>query len=78
MLMRDSLAKSRIIIMPQPPYSPVLTAADLFIFLKLETPMEGKRFATIEEIKIETVGDTKKARLRSVSIIRKNVSINVL
>ena len=37
--------------MPQQPYSPDLTPADFFLFPKLKTPMRGKRFATIEEIK---------------------------
>ena len=42
-----------------------LATADFFLFPKLETPMKGKRFATIEEIKEKSkqealAGDTKK------------------
>ena len=37
-------------IMPQP-YSLFLAPADFFLFPKLKTPMKGKRFAMIEEIK---------------------------
>ena len=33
------------------PYSPDLGPADFFVFTKLKTPMRGKRFVTIEEIK---------------------------
>ena len=51
MLVREFLAKNKTVIMPQPPYSPDLAPADFFLFPKLKTPMKGKRFATIEEIK---------------------------
>ena len=51
MLVRDFLAKNKTVIMPQPPYSPDLAPADFFLFPKLKTPMKGKRFAAIEEIK---------------------------
>ena len=37
--------------MLQPPYSPDLALADFLLFLKLKTPLKGKRFVTIEEIK---------------------------
>ena len=60
----NACAKNKIVIMPQPLYSPDLAADDFFLFPKLNTPMKGKRFATIEEIKKNrnrgTVGDTKK------------------
>ena len=36
------------------PYSLDLTTADFFLFLKMKTPMKGKRFARIEEIKEKT------------------------
>ena len=35
--------------MPQPPNSLDLDSIDFFLFPKLETPMKGKRFATIKE-----------------------------
>ena len=61
--MREIWAKNKNGIMLQPAYSPDLAPAYFLLFPKLKTPMKGKRFATIEEIKnIETgaVGDTKK------------------
>ena len=49
--------------MPQPPYSPDLVPAGFPLFPKLKTPMKGKRFAMIEEIKEKSptraVGNTK-------------------
>ena len=51
LLVREFLAKNKIVIMPQPPYSPDLGPAYFFLFPNLKTPMKGKRFATIEEIK---------------------------
>ena len=51
MLVREFLAKNKTLIMPQPPYSPDLIAADFFLFPKLKIPMKRKRFATIVEIK---------------------------
>ena len=50
-LMREFLAKNKNVIMTQPPYSPDLKPGDFFLFPKLKTPIKGKRFATIEEIK---------------------------
>ena len=35
----------------QPRYSQDLVPADFFLMPKLKTPLKGKRFATIEEIK---------------------------
>ena len=43
--------KKKSVIIPQPPYSLDLAFADFFLFPKLESPMKGKGFATIEEIK---------------------------
>ena len=37
--------------MPQPLYPPDLASADAFLYPKLKTPMKGKRFAMIGEIK---------------------------
>ena len=50
-LMHEFLAKNKIVIISQPPYSLDLGPADFFLFPKLKTLMKGKRFATIEEIK---------------------------
>ena len=49
MLGRKFLAKNKIVIMPQPPYSPHLVPASFLPTQK--TPMKGIRFAKIEEIK---------------------------
>ena len=38
-------------IMPQTQYSQDLAPADFILFPKLRTPIKGKHFATIEEIK---------------------------
>ena len=51
MLMREFLAKNKTVIKPQPSYLPDLAAVDFFPIPKLKTPMKGKRFATMEEIK---------------------------
>ena len=45
------LTKNKTVIISQPPYSPDQASADFFLFSKLKTPMKGKCFATIEEIK---------------------------
>ena len=50
MLMRKFLAKKNVI-MPKPPYAPDLAPTDFFLFPKPKTPLKGKRFATMEEIK---------------------------
>ena len=54
MLVREFLAKN--VIMLQPPYSRDL-AVDFFLFPELKTPMKGKRFSTIEEIKAKSKHD---------------------
>ena len=75
MLVREFLAKNKIVIMPQPPYSLDLTPADFFLFPKVKTPLRGMRFATIEEIKgkskQELLAIPQKAHFRSVSRIGK-------
>ena len=45
MLMREC------VIIHQPLYSPNLAPVDFFLFVKLKTPMKGKHFTMIEEIK---------------------------
>ena len=51
MLVHEFLAKNKTVIMLQPPYSSDLAPANFLRFPKLKTPMKGKRFTTIEEIK---------------------------
>ena len=59
LLVRNFLAKNNTVIMPQPPYSPDLAPCDFFLFPKLKRPMKGRRFATIEEIKTESLRELK-------------------
>ena len=54
MLVLEFLAKNKTVIILQPPYTPDFILADFFLFSKLKTPMKGKRFPTIEEIKVKS------------------------
>jgi len=47
---RSYLAKHQTSVLPHPPYSPDVTPADFFMFLKLKTTLNGRRFQTIEQI----------------------------
>ena len=51
MLVRKFFAKSKPVIMPQPPYSPCLAPADFLLLPKLKTTTKAMRFTMIEEIK---------------------------
>ena len=55
LLVRNFLAKNNTVIMPQPPCSPDLASCDFFLFPRLKRLMKGRRFATIEEIKTESL-----------------------
>ena len=76
LLVREFLAKNKIVIMPQPPYSPDLALAGFFLFPKLKTPIKEKRFATIETRAVDNT--KKKERFRSVSRIGKIAGISAL
>ena len=81
MLGREFLPKNKIVIMPQPPYSPDLVSAAFFLFQKLKTLMIGQRFATTEELKENrnrSCWQYQKRHLGSVSRIGKNAGISVL
>ena len=81
MLVRQFLAKNKIVIIPQPPYSRVLAPADFYLFPKLKTPRKGNCFATIEKIKEKSKQELlaiPRASFRSVSRIGKNSGISVL
>ena len=60
LLVRNFLAKNNTAIMPQPPYSPDLAPCDFVLFPILKRPMKGRRFATIQEIKTESLRELKK------------------
>ena len=47
------------VIMPQSPYSPDLAPCDFFLFPRLKRPMKGRRFATIQDIKTESLRELK-------------------
>ena len=49
-LVRNFLAKNEMTIVPQPPYSPDLDPADVFLFPKLKPNLKGRRFNTFDEI----------------------------
>ena len=51
MLGREFLVKNKTVIVTQSPYSPDFAPADSFLFPKLKTPIKGKHFASIVEIK---------------------------
>jgi transposase len=51
LLIRDFLAKTKLTVLPQPPYSPDLAPSDFFLFPKLKYTLKGQRFQTIQEIK---------------------------
>ena len=67
MLVREFLVKNKTVLMSQPPYSPGLAPADFFLSPKLKTPMKGKHFATIEEIK-------EKSKHQLLAMPKKNLS----
>jgi hypothetical protein len=54
------LAKDKMAVIPQPPYSPDLATCDFFQFPKMKFKLKGRRFDTTEEIQAEsqTVLDT--------------------
>jgi len=59
LLVRDFLAKTSTASMPQPPYSPDLAPCDFFLFPKPKSPIKGRRFATIKEIKTSSLKELK-------------------
>ena len=50
------LVKHQITQVTQPHYSPDLVPCDFWLFPKLKSPLQGKRFQTIDEIQKNTVG----------------------
>jgi transposase len=49
------LAKHATTVLPQPPYSPDLAPADIFLFSKLKSTLKGRRFESIEAIKTNSL-----------------------
>jgi ribosomal protein S25 len=61
LLVRDFLAKNNTLMIPQPPYSPEFI--DLVCKCKLKTPMKGRRYATIDEIKTPSKEELNKIQI---------------
>jgi transposase len=49
-LVRNFLAKNKMTVVPQPPYSADLTPANFFLFPKLKSTLKGSRFDTTDKI----------------------------
>ena len=55
-LMQSFLVKHQITQVTQTHYSPDLVPYDFWLFLKLKSPLKGKKFQTIDEIQENTMG----------------------
>ncbi|KAJ4446069.1 hypothetical protein ANN_12760 [Periplaneta americana] len=60
-LMSEFLAKSKMPVLPQPPYSPDLAPADFYLFLKNKSLLKRRRFASAVEVKATGVAQSVKA-----------------
>jgi hypothetical protein len=59
LLVRNFLAKSDNTVIPQPTYLPDQAPEDIFLLPKLKSDFKGRRIATIEEIKENSLRDLK-------------------
>jgi hypothetical protein len=50
------LAKHKMTVILHPPYSPVLAPCDFFLLPKMKLNLKGRRFDTIEDIRVESQG----------------------
>ena len=55
LLIREFFTKHETTVVPQTPYSPYLVPADFFLFPKLRSALEGRRFQTVEEIEENSI-----------------------
>ena len=53
-LIHQFLAKSKMAVIPHPPYSPDLAPCDFLLFPKIKLKLKGHRFNTTEEIQAES------------------------
>jgi hypothetical protein len=53
-LTQQFLAKHKMAVIPNQPYSPGLAPCDFLLFSKMKLKLKGRRFDTIEEIQAET------------------------
>jgi histone-lysine N-methyltransferase SETMAR len=65
------LAKSNMVLLPHPPYSPDLAPCDFFLFPRMKKTLKGKRFSDVDEVKENTLTALKSSR--TVSSSGKNV-----
>jgi transposase len=49
-LVRNFLVKNEKTVVPQPPYSPDLAPANIFLFPKFKSTLKGRRFDTTDDI----------------------------
>ena len=56
---RSYLAKHQTSVVPYPPYSPDLAAADFFLFPKLKTTLKGRLFQTIGVIQVNAIRELR-------------------
>jgi histone-lysine N-methyltransferase SETMAR len=49
-LVKDFLAKSNVTTLKHPPYSPDLTPADFYLFLRLRSAVKGRSFCDAKDI----------------------------
>jgi len=59
LLIRSYPAKHQTSIYAHPPYSPDLAPADFFLFPKLKTTLEGRRFKTIGKIQENAIRELR-------------------
>jgi len=60
LVMITHFAKNGTTVIPQPPYSPDVAPADIFLFPKLKSTLKGRRFDSIEDIKKNCTADLKR------------------
>ena len=59
LFLREFLTKHETNVVPQPPYSPNLAPADLFLLPKLKSSVKGRRFRTVGEIEENPIRDLR-------------------
>jgi len=55
----EFLAEKRILVVPQPPYSPDLSPCNFFLFLRLKNHLKGCNFSTMDNIQKSVTDELK-------------------
>jgi len=55
----EFFTKHETAVVPQPPYSPDLDSADLFLFPNWKSSLKGRRFQTVDEIEENSIRDLR-------------------